>query len=227
MLPISPSIFIWYDLGATFFWAVSGAMMGARRGYDVMGIFIVAMVSATGAGLLRDGLFLPVGLPVMVRTPDYLLTVAAGTAAVVLFGGWLRRQKRLKDVLTLTDALGMGAYAVVGMTLAAEAGVPFTGVILIGTLNAVGGGLLRDLLLGRTPELLKPSVLTGIASLLGCLLGTAVVQSGFDRYLAGAVTILCIVGIRMSAVYFDVRSRPLKAFEEDWRGDRDAGKSAS
>jgi len=226
MLPISASIFLWYDIGATFFWAISGAMMAARRGYDVMGIFIVAMVSATGGGLLRDGLFLPVGLPLLVRTPDYLIIVAVATAVVLVLGGWLRRQAGLEKVLTVSDALGMGAYAVVGMSLAIAAGVPFTGVVLIGVVNAVGGSLLRDLLLGRTPEILRPSVLAGLAALVGCLLGAAMMRFGIDPRWAGAATMVSIACVRISAVYFDVRSRPLGAFAEDWRRTHEEDKPA-
>mgnify|MGYP003336957914 CR=1 FL=1 len=59
MFPVSDSVFQWYDLGATFFWGMSGAMLAARKGCDIVGIFIIAMVSATGGGLIRDGLFLP------------------------------------------------------------------------------------------------------------------------------------------------------------------------
>jgi len=226
MLPVSPSLFVWYDIGATFFWAISGAMMGARRGYDVMGIFIVGMVSATGGGLLRDGLFLSGGLPLLVRTPDYLITVAVATAVVLILGGWLRRQSGLEKVLTVSDALGMGAYAVVGMSLAIEAKAPFTGVVLIGMVNAVGGSLLRDLMLSRTPEILRPSVLAGLAALVGCLLGAAMMRFDIDPYWAGAVTMGSIACVRISAVYFDVRSRPLGAFAEDWRRDGEKGKAA-
>src|SRR5581483_9182752 len=75
-----------FDYGATFLWAISGALMGARRGYDFVGIFILAMVSATGGGLLRDGLFLQDGPPVLVRSQGYLMLVAAGTLIVLCFG---------------------------------------------------------------------------------------------------------------------------------------------
>ena len=59
VFPFPDAIFGWYDLGATFFWALSGAMLAARKGYDVMGIFIIAFVSSTGGGLLRDARLQP------------------------------------------------------------------------------------------------------------------------------------------------------------------------
>ena len=60
-----------FDLGATFFWAVSGAGLGVRYGYDYTGIFVMAFVSAVGGGLLRDGLFLQ-HVPVALKDPSYL-----------------------------------------------------------------------------------------------------------------------------------------------------------
>ena len=93
MFPVSDSVFQWYDLGATFFWGMSGAMLAARKGCDIVGIFIIAMVSATGGGLIRDGLFLPGwSAPKLIQTPDYLVTVTIVTAIVLVLGGWLRRQ---------------------------------------------------------------------------------------------------------------------------------------
>ena len=73
------------------------------------------------------------------------------TAIVLMFGGWLRRQSWLPHALALADALGIGAYGVVGMHLAVQAGIPMIGAMLIGFVNAVGGGVLRDLLLNQRP----------------------------------------------------------------------------
>ena len=87
---MDPHVFLlpsFFDYGATFLWAVTGALMGARRGYDFIGIFILAMVSSTGGGLLRDGVFLQDGPPVLVRSPVYLVIVLGGAVLVLLFGG--------------------------------------------------------------------------------------------------------------------------------------------
>ena len=218
MFPVSDAAFHWYDLAATFFWAMSGAMLAARKGCDIMGIFIIAMVSATGGGLLRDGLFLPGGAaPRLIQSPDYLVIVAIVTGMVVLFGRALRSFSWLPRVLTLADALGIGAYGVVGMHLALVAGIPMIGAILVGVTNAVGGGALRDLLLGQKLELLQPSVLMGIASVAGCLLFAVLLKLDTPGAWAGAAAAFTAFAVRLLAVRFNVRSRPLAAFEEDWR----------
>jgi uncharacterized membrane protein YeiH len=75
-----------FDLAASSIWATSGALLAARRGFDVTGIFAVALVSATGGGLLRDGLFLQGGPPALVRTPAYVIVAGAAALAVWAFG---------------------------------------------------------------------------------------------------------------------------------------------
>jgi len=228
VFPFSDSIFGWYDLAGTFFWAMSGAILAARKGCDIMGIFIIAFVSSTGGGMLRDGLFLPGwAAPKVIQTPDYLIIVTVVTAIVVLFGGWLRRRSWLTRVLTLADALGIGAYGAVGMRLAVAAGIPLMGAILIGVINAVGGGALRDVLLGRKLELLQPSVLMGLASVLGCVLFAVLLELQVPGPWAGAASALSAFAIRLLALHFNVRSRPLAAFEEDWRKETDRDRSAA
>ena len=226
MFPVSDSVFQWYDLGATFFWGMSGAMLAARKGCDIVGIFIIAMVSATGGGLIRDGLFLPGwAAPKLIQTPDYLVTVTVVTAIVLALGGWLRRQSWLPHTLALADALGIGAYGVVGMHLAVQAGIPMIGAMLIGFVNAVGGGVLRDLLLNQRPELLQPSVWMGLASVMGCLLFGILLKLDVPSAWAGAVAAFAAFSIRLLALRFNWRSRALRAFEEDWRAEDGPGKS--
>src|SRR4051812_8486704 len=67
------------DLGATFLFALSGALAAARRGYDPVGLFVLALVTGVGGGLLRDGLFLQQGPPAFAQEPMYLLVVAAAS----------------------------------------------------------------------------------------------------------------------------------------------------
>ena len=226
MFPFPDAIFGWYDLGATFFWALSGAMLSARKGYDIMGVFIIAFVSSTGGGMLRDCLFLPgTAAPTVIQTANYIVIVVVVVAIVVVFGRWLRRFSWLPRVLTLADALGIGAYGAVGMHLAVGAGLPLAGSILIGVINAVGGGVLRDLLMGEKPELLQPGVLMGLSSVMGCLLFAVLLELDVPEPWAGAAAALTAFAVRLLALHFNFRTRALSAFEEDWRRGDDGGKS--
>ena len=79
----------YFDYSATFLWAISGVLLGARRGYAILGIGTVALVSSTGGGLLRDGIFLQ-AIPTLVRTPVYLEAHPRG----VIARNFLRRLDR-------------------------------------------------------------------------------------------------------------------------------------
>jgi uncharacterized membrane protein YeiH len=130
-----PSLF---DYFATFLWALSGAILAAM-----------------GGSTLRDGLFLN-QLPPVVTNGWYLPLILF--AAIIVRFFWLRiADTRLVDnLINLIDALGVPAFAAVGMQLSLEAGLPAPGVVLIGMINGFGGGFLRDIAVGNTPAALKP-----------------------------------------------------------------------
>jgi uncharacterized membrane protein YeiH len=215
---LDPHVFLlpsFFDFGATFLWAVTGALMGARRGYDFVGIFILAMVSATGGGLLRDGLFLQDGPPVLVQSPVYLAIVAGGTVIVLLFGKKVETIKGFENLVSLVDALGLGAYAVVGTNRAMLLGLSLPGSILVGMVNAVGGSILRSVLVAREPHLFKPGTMEASAALIGC--GIFVLLSRTDwlnEAPAAWVTIVSVFVIRVLAVRYRLQTRALRDFAE-------------
>src|SRR5262245_61552714 len=146
----------YFDYGATFVWSISGALIAARRGYDLFGVAAVALVSATGGGLLRDGLFLQNGPPALVQSPVYLDIVAGVAILMRLVGHRVSQMRRLPSLVEIVDAVGLGAYAVVGMQLSIGAHLSLPAVALVGVVNAVGGSVLRDLLLRDEPQVFKP-----------------------------------------------------------------------
>jgi uncharacterized membrane protein YeiH len=211
----SAVVWRYFDLGASLIWAVSGAQLGARRGYDLTGISAIALVSSTGGGLIRDGLLLQQGPPALVLTPLYI--IIAGVAALLV---WIMGQKgRLMGAFTrfvrVVDAVGLGGFAVVGMELALHAHLSLPGVVLVGVVNAVGGSVLRSLLLQETPEVFRPGELTALASLLGCLLHLGLTLGlGLDPRPAGALTIAFVALLRVSSVRYGLRTRAARGFVE-------------
>ena len=102
---------LYFDFGATLLFGLSGALLAARRGYDPVGLFVVALATGVGGGLLRDGLFLQQGPPVFVQDGRYLLVITLASALGYFFSAWL---DRIRGLLFVVDALGLGIYAVVG-----------------------------------------------------------------------------------------------------------------
>lgn len=152
------------DLGAVGLLAATGAIEGMRKRYDLIGVAVMALVAGLGGGLLRDGIFLQGGPPAAIQDGRYLAAVLAGAAAGVVFA---RGFHRLRLVVAIADALGLGLYAVYGAQKALLAGLPLLAVTLIGTVNAVGGGLIRDVLVREEPFLFRPGEFYALAAVGG------------------------------------------------------------
>src|SRR5580698_3818561 len=143
MPPEAISLPHYIDFGATFLFAVTGAMVAIRRHYDWVGAFVLALCCGLGGGLLRDGLFINDGAPAAMRHPGYWWAVIAGCVAAGLFHQHVGKLDRL---LLYLDALGLAAYGVVGTAKATAAGLSVPAAIFVGVVNAVGGGVIRDVL---------------------------------------------------------------------------------
>jgi uncharacterized membrane protein YeiH len=214
---IHGSAMVWryFDLGASFIWAISGALLAARRGYDLTGIAAIALVSSTGGGLLRDGLFLQQGPPALVLTPIYIVIAAFAALLVWALGQNARAFHLFARSAAAVDAIGLGGFAVVGMQVALNAGLSLPGVVLVGVVNAVGGSVLRSLLLREIPEVFRPGELTAVASLAGCLVHLALTLGmGVDPRQAAAVTIVLVALLRVGSARFGLRTRPARGFVE-------------
>lgn len=155
---------VWFDLGATFAFGLTGALAAIRRGYDIVGVFFLALASGIGGGLIRDGVFIPGGAATPLLTdPRYIEIIVAATIAGALFGGHAKKFHRL---IAIIDALGLGAYAAFGTEKALAASLAVPAAVLVGVINASGGGLLRDIITREEPLVFKPGqfyVLTALA----------------------------------------------------------------
>jgi uncharacterized membrane protein YeiH len=137
--------------------------------YDVVGLFVLALVSGVGGGLIRDGIFIQRGPPLAMSDGRYLFVVILGCIGAALFRNHM---DRFQTVFLFADALGVGCYAVVGVEHALNAQLPIVAAIMIGVVTACGSGLLRDVLVRDEPLLFKPGQLYVLAALIGASLFT-------------------------------------------------------
>jgi uncharacterized membrane protein YeiH len=202
---------IWFDLTAVFLFALTGVWAATRRGYDVVGAFVLAFVTGVGGGLLRDGIFLQ-EIPAVMRDGRFLWAVLA---AVVIGAAVQRLAERFESLLAYVDAAAIGVYAVYGANKSLVAGVSPEAAVLVGLCNAVGGGLLRDVVVREEPLLLKPGQLYFVATLVGCI-GFVVLSHhyGFDVELSAYAAIAVTMLLRVLAIRFDWRTSP---FGARWR----------
>ena len=125
-----------------FVFALSGAWLVIRRDLDLVGVGALGLVSGLAGGVVRD--VLVADLPPVAVREGWLLAIASGAAIAALLVP--RPDAALKRLVVGLDAVGLGLCAVVGATKAAEAGIGIVGGMVIGTVSAIGSGLLRDVL---------------------------------------------------------------------------------
>jgi uncharacterized membrane protein YeiH len=191
---------LWGDLLAIGIGALQGAMFAAQfrnRRLDLLGIAIIGMASGLGGGILRDLLLNQV--PVSLRENWYLV-VAVGAA---LLGMLLERLfSRLGKVITVLDALTIGIYCAIGTTKAVAIGLPPVPAIFVGVIAAVGGSVLRDMLLNQRIALMHVGSLYAVAAVVGASMLVGLIALDVPVVIAASVCVAVTFGLRILAVLF-------------------------
>ena len=191
---------LWADLLAIAVGGVQGAMFAAQfrdRRLDLLGVALIGVAAGTGGGLFRDVLLNQV--PVTLRSNWYIL-VAVGAA---LLGMLLERIfQRLGQVITALDALTIGLFCAIGTTKSLTLGLPAIPSIFVGVLSAVGGSILRDLLLNLPIALMHVGSLYAIAAVAGAGTLVVLVALGVPVFIAAVVCVGVTFGVRVLAVLF-------------------------
>lgn len=204
---------VWFDLVATFAFALTGALAGVKRGYDIVGVFFLALACGIGGGLIRDGVFLPnAGATPLLTDPRYMEVIALATLCGALFA---KHVKRFRRTIEFIDALGLGGYAAFGTQKALQAGLAAPAAVLVGVVNAVGGGLLRDIITRLEPLVFKPGefyVLTAFAGAVTFIFLTA--QCGFAATPSAIAAVAVTTAFRVLTIVFNWRTSPVGRPEE-------------
>lgn len=167
------------DLAGIFVFAVSGGLAAVSKRLDVVGMVVLAEITALGGGILRDLVIGDVP-PAAFTSLGYVLVPLA--AAVLVFF-WHPQVTRFLPTVQLFDAAGLGLFCATGTLKALEYGLSPLHSVLLGVVTAVGGGILRDMLSGQIPAVLYDRQLYALPALLGA----TVVATGraFDLHGAG------------------------------------------
>jgi uncharacterized membrane protein YeiH len=200
---VHPSLFsipLWADLLAVGIGALQGATFAAQfrdRRLDLLGVAIIGIATGLGGGLLRDVLLSqrPAAL-----SNDWYLIVATGAA---LLGMLLERLfARLSVFITVLDALTIGLYCAIGTTKALTVGVPAVPAVFVGVLSAVGGSILRDLLLGVPIAVMSVGSLYAVAAVAGATTLVILSELGVSALFAAILCVVVTFGVRILAVLF-------------------------
>lgn len=189
---------LWVDLAAIAIGSLQGAMFAAGfKRVDLLGVALIGITTGFGGGILRDVLL---GIsPVAFTSNAYILTALIA----VFVGTFLQRILHKVDiVITLLDALTVGLFAAIGTSKALMMGLPIVPALLIGMVSAVGGGVIRDMLLNIPVGVMHVGSLYAVAAIAGS--GVFVIMSalGVDQTATVIVSVLVTTVIRLLAVRF-------------------------
>lgn len=150
------------DLVGVFTSAWLGGATAVRKRMDIVGVVALGMAAGIGGGIVRD-VMLQAGPPLALMQPIYLLLAVTGALAGRAFGIGGGRRERM---LSFLDAITLGFFAVAGTQRALDAGMSAGPAILLGTVTAVGGGIIRDVLAQVVPRIFRPGPFYALAALL-------------------------------------------------------------
>jgi uncharacterized membrane protein YeiH len=196
------------ELIGTAAFAVSGAVVAIKKETDVFGVVFIAITTAVGGGIFRDLLIgkLP---PVAFQQYEYVF-VAAVTAIGIFLFAYFRRDKNhhqhwatIDRVNNIFDALGLGAFTVIGMNRAIVAGFGdnIFLVVFLGMITGIGGGILRDTLVRDIPFVLTERIYA-VASLVGAVCYYVLYLMDVSLVVAALIGIAVIFAIRMASSKF-------------------------
>jgi len=151
------------DLAGVFVFAISGGLVAVYRRLDIVGVLVLGGATGLGGGVIRDVLIGAVP-PAGVADWRYLVVPVAAGLATFRFHPALGRMERLINVF---DAAGLGLFCVTGAAKALDYGLQPLPAALMGMVTGVGGGMVRDVLAGRIPVILRPGELYAIPALAG------------------------------------------------------------
>jgi uncharacterized membrane protein YeiH len=194
---------LWMDLVAVAIGSLQGAAFAAQfrdRRLDLLGVAIVGIATGFGGGILRDLLLNQVPLALQ---SNWYLPVATVSA---LLGMLLQRLvHRLSVTINVLDAVMLGLFGALGTTKALAFGLPVVPAIFVGAVAAVGGGILRDLLLNLPISIMQVGSLYAVAAIVGATTLAVLDGFGVNALVAGIVCVVVTFGVRVLAVVFDWR----------------------
>lgn len=190
-------IIYFFDLAGTFVFAISGALTAIQRKLDIFGSSVIALVTALGGGTLRDILIgrQPVG---WLLDNNYLLIIAAGIAISYIFG---QRVQKLRRTLFLFDTIGIGLYTILGLERTLGLGLSMPIAVIMGTVSAVFGGVIRDVLCNEVPLIFRKEIYA-TACIAGGVLFLILTAFHMGRDWAMLSTVLFIIILRTLAVKY-------------------------
>ena len=204
----------WLDIFGIVVFALSGALAAGRYQLDPFGVIVLAAVTAIGGGTIRD---IILQTPVFwVLKPFYLYIIVLTAILTIII---IRRPKRVPTrFLLIADAIGLALFSVLATQKSLSLGAPIAVAIIMGTITAVAGGMIRDIICNVIPMILRQEIYATAAMLGGSLL-ILFQHLGWQNDLAILLAIAGALALRLAAIYWKVS---LPAFDIIEKSDKDS-----
>lgn len=183
------------DLVGTFVFAISGVLTATKQKFDIFGAAVIAFVTAVGGGTLRDILIgsTPVG---WMMDTNYLLIIGITVPISFFFS---RSIQKLRKTMFMFDAIGIGLFTILGLEKTLAFGLHPVVAIIMGTVSACFGGVVRDVLCNIVPLIFRGTIYA-TACLTGAIFYLILRKFSLEYEVAMVITIIFIIVIRILAV---------------------------
>lgn len=194
---VQPAVESVLDILGVFAFAVSGGLVAVAKRLDLFGVVVLAGITALGGGVVRD---LCIGAIPPAAMSDWPLLMTALVAAILTFW-WSPAFVRISRLVALLDAAGLGAFVIAGAIKALDYGAGPLVAVLVGVITAIGGGMMRDVLVREIPAVLHRE-LYAVPAALGAVLFVVLHELGLYDAWVPAVCALLVVGLRLAAIVY-------------------------
>ena len=183
------------DLIGTLVFAISGTLTAAEKRFDIFGAIVIAFVTAVGGGTLRDILIgsLPVG---WMKDLHYLFLIGVAVPISYFFKAYIQR---LRHTFFLFDTIGIGLFTILGLQKTLEIGLSPVVAVMMGTVSAVFGGVIRDILCNEIPLIFRKEIYA-VACIAGGTLYLLLSHWGVRYEVNVFITVTFIIVLRILAV---------------------------
>tara|TARA_B110000093_G_C12946059_1_gene400212 strand:+ start:232 stop:861 length:630 start_codon:yes stop_codon:yes gene_type:complete len=184
------------DFLGTFAFAISGIKLASGKNIDLLGAYLIGLVTAIGGGTIRD-LLLDV-TPFWMLDSRYIIITGIALLAIILL-----KEKLFKwgNTLFLFDAIGLGLFTIVGISKSYDANLSIWVCILMGTITGCLGGVMRDVLINEVPLLFRKDIYA-LTCILGGIIYFMCLKLELQGFLPEIIGILTVIAFRIIAVKF-------------------------
>lgn len=200
----------WLELAAALTGGISGAMSAVRARYDIFGTVCIACTCGLLGGVIRDVLLQNYGIYAF-QKPTLILACAIAGVVVFYFG---KLATYLDPIVDLLDNISVALWAVLSVGKGLSAGLDIVPSVILGTVTAVGGGIMRDVFMNREPEAFQAGTLYGSAALVGSTAYALMKQNHWLEQWAPFACVALVLILRYASLFFGWRTSPPRDYSD-------------